>query len=523
MRRKFRISILLLILSLSIISQSVQAVTYYVEAPEYENIEFNRAMATNDREISLEYAGDETDYHTDLYGLQYALQDYADSDYAYYNMNMITVSQTTLDYAIKKLSVNYNIQGLETPAQTEYVYDTIHKLIIDNPSIIKASDYEKAAWAYHYVTSHVTYDYRDNDDNMKYSAYAALYNGTAVCQGYSLLYYALATELGIRCKIVSGEADNGSESGSHAWNAVCLDGKWYYVDTTWGAGSGDVKYFLALKKDLQSHTLDSIYENYFDFADVNYVEDGNSEYHGILASVYNVKLDPLKKVTMTSEGTFQWLLENPDQIKLTFSSGNPEVTTVTEDGVIKGVGEGTAVIKAVNEDLGIEQECEVVVADPDFTIMDYDNIKVIYQKTATISLMITPADVTPKNITYQSKDETIATVDKDGIVTGKRAGSTKIMVTHHDQKFEIPVTVSPSVNSRYKSVILAVKKTASIKNAVFVSSNGYKDLTFQSTDSKIAKVSSTGIVTGVKKGSCAIKIYDKATNKLAATVKVKVN
>ena len=59
--------------------------------------------------------------------------------------------------------------------------------------------------------------------------YAALANGTAVCQGYALLIYRLMLEAGIDCQYIRG-VGNG---GSHAWNIVKLGGIYYCEDATW--------------------------------------------------------------------------------------------------------------------------------------------------------------------------------------------------------------------------------------------------------------------------------------------------
>lgn len=56
-----------------------------------------------------------------------------------------------------------------------------------------------------------------------------MFNKAAVCQGYAVTFYVMMTELGIPCTIVGGTANGGG----HAWNAVKLDGYWYFVDVTW--------------------------------------------------------------------------------------------------------------------------------------------------------------------------------------------------------------------------------------------------------------------------------------------------
>ena len=90
-----------------------------------------------------------------------------------------------------------------------------------------------------YVCDNVTYDYTNlNNDyyDLKYTAYAALINGTAVCQGYASLYYKLLDNMGINNTVVTSNQMN------HIWNLVEYNGKWYHIDTTWNDGSDKAPY-----------------------------------------------------------------------------------------------------------------------------------------------------------------------------------------------------------------------------------------------------------------------------------------
>ena len=51
-----------------------------------------------------------------------------------------------------------------------------------------------------------------------------------VCQGYACAVQYLLEQLGIESVIVSGKA----LGQPHAWNLICLDGEYYYMDATWG-------------------------------------------------------------------------------------------------------------------------------------------------------------------------------------------------------------------------------------------------------------------------------------------------
>ena len=105
------------------------------------------------------------------------------------------------------------------------------------------SDYEKIVAIYDYLCDNVVYDNANLNDpnyNLKYSAYAALVNGTSVCQGYSNLFYRLALEEGIDCRFIFGY----SKGMNHSWNIVKLGSVYYNLDATWDAVTKDHRYFL---------------------------------------------------------------------------------------------------------------------------------------------------------------------------------------------------------------------------------------------------------------------------------------
>lgn len=66
-----------------------------------------------------------------------------------------------------------------------------------------------------------------------------------VCQDYSDLFKAMCDEVGLEAVVISGDARNfqnpfrNAHNNPHAWNAVKLDGEWYLLDATWGAGFTD--------------------------------------------------------------------------------------------------------------------------------------------------------------------------------------------------------------------------------------------------------------------------------------------
>ena len=154
------------------------------------------------------------------------------------------------------VSQDYYTDATQEAYVTQRVAEILNELDLDG-----LSEYEKTKRIYEYVCTHVVYDYTHLEDDsykLQYTAYAALHDGTSVCQGYSNLLYRLLKCAGIDCRIITGYS--GNPVGPHAWNLVKLDGVWYNVDATFDAKtSTHSKYFLKTDESFSDHTRDSEY------------------------------------------------------------------------------------------------------------------------------------------------------------------------------------------------------------------------------------------------------------------------
>ena len=151
-----------------------------------------------------------------------------------------------------------------TTAQQEAELDAAIDALLAELNLWDASEYEKVKGIYDWICQNVTYD-NENLNNSKYtlkhSAYAAMINGTAVCQGYALLFYRLALELGLDSRYISGICNGGA----HGWNIVKIGDLYYNLDTTWDAyrlQSGlAYDYFLRGSKNFTDHTRNEEFDN----------------------------------------------------------------------------------------------------------------------------------------------------------------------------------------------------------------------------------------------------------------------
>lgn len=164
----------------------------------------------------------------------------------------------TLDGGIYYQKINLNFVYYTTYEEEEYVTGRVHEIIESFGLEETATEYQKIKTVYEYICSHVVYDMSHLSDVSyvkQFTAYAALHDGKAVCQGYANLMYRLLSEMGVRSRIIPGNS-NGQ---AHAWNIAEIRGAFYYLDATWDAGKRKYSYFLKGKNDFPYHTSDSAY------------------------------------------------------------------------------------------------------------------------------------------------------------------------------------------------------------------------------------------------------------------------
>lgn len=102
-----------------------------------------------------------------------------------------------------------------------------------------ADDYSRAKWLHDYLARRAHYDV----SYTIYDPHGVLLLGTGVCQSFAMAYQQLLQAVNIKNRYVTGLGKGNASWESHAWNLVCLDGKWYHVDVTWDEAGGHI-YFL---------------------------------------------------------------------------------------------------------------------------------------------------------------------------------------------------------------------------------------------------------------------------------------
>lgn len=198
---------------------------------------------------------------------------------------------------------------------------------------------------------------------------------------------------------------------------------------------------------------------------------------------------------------------------LQWSSSNPNVASINSMGVItaKSAGSCTVLAKAT-DGTGRFATCTVTVIQPATSVSISDSFSTMeVGNTKTVSATVSPANATNKVVQWSSSNTAIATVSARGVVTAKAPGTCTIKATTKDG-----TNISSSFNVTVKGSDIPVKiismlnktlnegENTEIAIAVLPSNATRKDVTYTTSNSAVAKVSQSGIITAVSKGSCTI-------------------
>ncbi len=207
--------------------------------------------------------------------------------------------------------------------------------------------------------------------------------------------------------------------------------------------------------------------------------------------------------------------ENATIQEVTWSSRNPNVATVDENGLVTGVSRGDVIIEAKTTDgtrltatyyMGITQDVtEITVREEEVTVAT--------KKSAPqLHVQVLPQNASNRKVTWTSSDETIATVNAYGSVTGRKAGEcivTCASVSNPEVRVDIPVHVIQLVTDIQfvtpKGLSFYIGESRQLEWTVLPEDASIQDVTFKSRAPKVAVVDANGIVTGLAKGQADIE------------------
>lgn len=223
--------------------------------------------------------------------------------------------------------------------------------------------------------------------------------------------------------------------------------------------------------------------------------------------------------------------DNASDKTYAWTSSNPDVATVAEDGTVTAIAPGNTTITATSNEGGKTASCEVSVAKrviPVESVTLSGETSVTAGDTVTFTYTITPSDATVQDVKWSSSDESVIKVDADGTAVVLKNGVATITVTTVDGEktasakiLASPLLVS-SLSLDVTSLTLAAGEEGKLVATVAPENATNKELSWKSLTTSVATVDAEGNVKAVKPGTAKIRVSTTDGSKLNAECEVTV-
>lgn len=253
------------------------------------------------------------------------------------------------------------------------------------------------------------------------------------------------------------------------------------------------------------------------------VEMSTSESSNKLFTAAASSIEFKDNIVMTKVGCSKRLLLNsvPANARLEWRSSNPSVARVDSKGNVTGLSVGTSKITCTAS-TGQKASCAVGVSAAAVGVKLNTN-SVTWEEGRSGHFKPTLSS-SVKSVTYKSSNTRVATVDKNGLLKAVAPGTCKITCASatDPSRYDVcKVTVVSKTQIKLADPVLVLNKGITKKAAYTVAGSG-KGLTFKwsSSNSSVATVSPTGVITAKAQGNCMITITasNGATARIAVTV-----
>ena len=209
-----------------------------------------------------------------------------------------------------------------------------------------------------------------------------------------------------------------------------------------------------------------------------------------------------------------------DALDMSYSSSDPAVVMVDENGNIAAISAGTAEVALSSKTI------EVVVTPTGITTTDA--LTLTAGEASTLETAVAPDDATHVAISYTSSNDAVATVSDAGEVTAVAAGDATITAAVDGTALSAAcrITVLSAIESielNYTALSLRPDGTAQLTYTVAPEEALADDVTYTSSDEAVATVDAEGNVTAVADGTATITVeVNGVTAECEVTVSTKV-
>lgn len=213
--------------------------------------------------------------------------------------------------------------------------------------------------------------------------------------------------------------------------------------------------------------------------------------------------------------------EDASDISVVWKSEDAKVVSVSSDGTVTAVGPGTAAVTATTNDGSFTSSCTVTVKSPAQHIsLDKTSLKLLEGESGKLTATVYPLNSTQKVLTWVSDAPEVASVDGEGNVTARKAGTATVTVKVAENVTAVcKVTVISRVTGISLSeatVELKPGETRQLTATVLPQNASNAEVTWYSDKENIATVSQSGLVTAVAPGEATVHVVTSDGGKMAS-------
>jgi alpha-tubulin suppressor-like RCC1 family protein/subtilisin family serine protease len=200
---------------------------------------------------------------------------------------------------------------------------------------------------------------------------------------------------------------------------------------------------------------------------------------------------------------------------VTWSSSNPEVVSVDQNGLVTPKTEGNAIITVTTGDGGYTATCDISVIqiiNATGISLNEGSIEISKGQQEKLYPTFSPENATDKRVIWSSSNESVAIVDEEGTVTGISNGSATITVTTLDGGFTASIEVSvvvpvEGVKLDKEFLRLVLGDTPVKLNPTILPTNATNNnVIWESSNSNVVEVDTNGYLTPVGPGTAKITV-----------------
>lgn len=234
----------------------------------------------------------------------------------------------------------------------------------------------------------------------------------------------------------------------------------------------------------------------------------------VVTTVTDVELD--EHMITLNKGTTHKLNatlipEGASDPTITWTTSNPDIATVGEDGTVTAITGGAAIITATSAN-GKTDICNVVVTSPvEGVTLDQENLVLNIGQVQQLIASILPADANNQEVVWNSSDLSVLTVDAFGMINTLKAGTAVVTVTTVDGYFTAScnITVKNFVTDilfETEGSALEQGKTLQLIPTFLPEDADTPVLTWTTSDPTIAVVDEFGNVSAIGLGNAVITV-----------------